>query len=40
MKYKKKAQIEQLQGLVLALIIIGVVLVVGFLIIAQTKAGC
>ena len=33
----KKAQIEQLQGLVLALIIIGMVLVVGFLIFAQTK---
>ena len=36
MKYKK-AQIEQLQGLVIALIIIGMVLVVGFLIFAQTK---
>ena len=33
----KKAQIEQLQGLVIALIIIGMVLVVGFLIFAQTK---
>jgi len=38
MKYKnKKGQIEQLQGLILALIIVGVVLVVGFLIFEQTK---
>ncbi len=37
MKYKKKAQIEQLQGLIIALVIIGMVLVVGFLIFAQTK---
>ena len=33
----KKAQIEQLQGLIIALVIIGMVLVVGFLIFAQTK---
>ena len=33
----KKGQIEQLQGLVIALIIIGMILVVGFLIFAQTK---
>lgn len=33
----KKGQIEQLQGLVIALIIIGMVLVVGFLIFSQTK---
>ena len=37
MKYKKKAQIEQLQGLVITLVIVGMVLVVGFLIFAQTK---
>lgn len=37
MKYKKKAQMEQLQGLVLALIVIGMVLVIGFLIFSQTK---
>jgi len=37
MKYKKKAQIEQLQGLIVALVIIAVVLVVGFLIFAETK---
>jgi len=37
MKYKKKAQIEQLQGLIVALVIVGMVLVVGFLIFAQTK---
>lgn len=37
MKYKKKAQIEQLQGLIITLVIVGMVLVVGFLIFAQTK---
>jgi len=37
MKYKKKGQIEQLQGLIVALVIIAVVLVVGFLIFAETK---
>jgi len=36
MKYKK-AQIEQLQGLIITLVIVGVILVVGFLIFAQTK---
>ena len=36
MKYKK-AQIEQLQGLIVALIVVGMVLVVGFLIFAGTK---
>ena len=33
----KKAQIEQLQGLVIALIVIAIILVVGFLIFDQTK---
>ncbi len=33
----KKAQIEQLQGLIIALVVIGIVLVVGFLIFAETK---
>lgn len=37
MRYKKKAQIEQLQGLIVTLVIIAVVLVVGFLIFAETK---
>ena len=37
MRYKKKAQIEQLQGLIVALVVIGMVLVVGFLIFAETK---
>ena len=38
MKYKnKKGQIEQLQGLIIALVVIGIILVVGFLIFAQTK---
>jgi len=36
MKYKK-AQIEQLQGLIIALVVVGVILVVGLLIFAQTK---
>jgi len=36
MKYKK-AQIEQLQGLIITLVIVGMVLIVGFLIFAQTK---
>ena len=34
---KKKAQIEQLQGLIIALVVIGMVLVISFLIFAQTK---
>lgn len=33
----KKAQIDQLQGLIVALVVVGIVLVVGFLIFAQTK---
>uniref|UniRef100_A0A6H1ZJC1 Uncharacterized protein n=1 Tax=viral metagenome TaxID=1070528 RepID=A0A6H1ZJC1_9ZZZZ len=33
----KKAQIEQLQGLIVALVVIAIILVVGFLIFAQTK---
>lgn len=37
MKYKKKAQLEQLQGIVLVLIVVGIVLIVGFLIFAQMK---
>jgi len=33
----KKAQIEQLQGLIITLVVVAMVLVVGFLIFAQTK---
>lgn len=37
MKYKKKAQIDALQPLIVALVVISIVLVVGFLIFAETK---
>jgi len=37
MKLNKKGQIEQLQPLIIALVVIGIVLVVGFLIFAETK---
>jgi len=37
MKYKKKGQVDALQPLILALIVIGIVLTVGFLIFAETK---
>ena len=36
MRYKK-AQMEQLQGIIIAMVVVGIVLIVGFLIFDQTK---